>query len=95
MTEPRSQRRVRVTYIGRVQGVGFRASTHILASRYPVVGYVRNCLDGSVEIEAEGSSEVVTELLDAIREHFAKNIRDTTVVDIPIVSAEASFEIRY
>ena len=45
---------VRVT--GRVQGVGFRAFACRLAKQHGIAGTVRNCLDGSVEIIAQGSS---------------------------------------
>ena len=46
---------VRITFHGRVQGVGFRYTVLRLAQRYPAVsGYVRNMPDGSVELFAQG-----------------------------------------
>ena len=38
--------------IGRVQGVGFRYFVCQLAARYELTGWVRNCLDGSVDMDA-------------------------------------------
>jgi len=39
---------------GEVQGVGYRFFAQRAAARHQVVGYVRNCPDGSVEALAEG-----------------------------------------
>lgn len=39
---------------GIVQGVGFRYSAQAQASRFRLVGWVKNCADGSVELYAEG-----------------------------------------
>lgn len=39
---------------GEVQGVGYRFFAQRAAARHQVVGYVRNCPDGSVEAFAEG-----------------------------------------
>ncbi len=39
---------------GEVQGVGYRFFAQRAAARHQIVGYVRNCPDGSVEAFAEG-----------------------------------------
>lgn len=46
-------RRVRIIVTGRVQGVGFRAATAHAAAECGIDGWVANCSDGSVEIEAQ------------------------------------------
>ncbi|HSN92471.1 MAG TPA: acylphosphatase [Anaeromyxobacteraceae bacterium] len=48
---------------GLVQGVNFRASTADEARRLGVAGWVRNCPDGRVEVEAEGEREKVEALV--------------------------------
>ena len=48
------QEAFRAEVFGRVQGVGFRYSTVHAAARYGVTGWVRNRLDGSVEVFAQG-----------------------------------------
>lgn len=45
----------RFVVYGRVQGVGFRYFTWKEAERMGIKGTVRNCVDGSVEIIAEGN----------------------------------------
>ena len=44
---------------GEVQGVGYRFFAQRAAARHQVVGYVRNCSDGTVEALAEGSPNSV------------------------------------
>ncbi len=58
-------RRYRVR--GRVQGVGFRAFVWRTAAELGVSGWVRNRLDGSVEVLASGSDSVLAELEEHLR----------------------------
>lgn len=48
---------------GRVQGVGFRASTAAWARENRLTGWVRNTADGAVELEAQGQDAAVEALL--------------------------------
>ena len=53
---------------GRVQGVGFRAWTEMLAVQRGVEGWVRNRRDGSVEALFSGSEEVVLATIELCRD---------------------------
>ncbi len=55
--------RVRAKVEGIVQGVGFRYFVMRAAEGFGLKGYVRNCHDGSVEVEAEGTKETLDLLL--------------------------------
>ena len=44
---------------GEVQGVGYRFFAQRAAARHQVVGYVKNCEDGTVEALAEGPAHNV------------------------------------
>ncbi|HEY0713645.1 MAG TPA: acylphosphatase [Polyangia bacterium] len=61
MTDPGERLYARVT--GRVQGVGFRATTISVARRLALAGWVRNLPSGDVELEAEGPRVALEELL--------------------------------
>jgi acylphosphatase len=52
---------------GRVQGVGFRASTVQVARGLGLAGWVRNLVTGEVELEAEGGSEALAQLVTFLR----------------------------
>ena len=50
---------VKIKIKGTVQGVFFRQSTVEKARELDITGWVRNCEDGSVEIEAEGDENLL------------------------------------
>ena len=50
-------------FSGRVQGVGFRYHATYRAKFLGLTGWVRNCLDGSVEMEVQGKPELIDDLL--------------------------------
>ena len=58
--------RKHIVVTGLVQGVGFRYFTVTQARRLGVHSWVRNCLDGSVELEAQGSSAAVQALVEQL-----------------------------
>jgi acylphosphatase len=60
-------KRLRATVRGRVQGVGFRASAAAEARRLGLTGWVRNKLDGDVEVLAEGADGDVDGFLAWLR----------------------------
>jgi acylphosphatase len=87
--------RRRVIYSGRVQGVGFRYTTHSIARRHPVSGYVRNCADGTVELEVQGSASAVDEFLAEVSRQFQGSITDRNVNELPTDDSAEEFAIRY
>ncbi len=56
-------RRASLRIRGKVQGVFFRESTRMEATRLGLTGWVRNREDGSVEAVAEGESAVLEEFI--------------------------------
>lgn len=94
---PRACVACRVTYRGRVQGVGFRFTVIEFARSFPTVtGYVRNLPDGDVEVLAEGPAHDVDALLEAVahgpHERF---IRQTTAEPVAPTGSFSSFDVAY
>ncbi len=79
---------------GRVQGVGFRYYTHRTALKHNINGFVKNMLDGSVYIEAEGDQGEIATFISWCRKGpgFAR----VTHIDISEqkISGHIGFQIR-
>lgn len=84
----------RVIYHGRVQGVGFRFTTHRIARRHPVRGFVRNLRDGTVELVAAGSESAVRRFLGEVLEAMRGHITAADESDWPHPLESSGFEIR-
>ena len=89
------RRRVLVT--GRVQGVGFRASTAAEVERRApaAAGFVRNLVDGRVEAVFQGERDAVLDLV-AWCEHgpVGAEVERIEVVEETVDPAERRFSIR-
>jgi acylphosphatase len=72
--------RVHVHVTGRVQGVGFRATTSRHANQHGAAGWVRNLDDGRVEAVFEGPPDVVEAMVEFCHEGSrAARVDDVTV----------------
>lgn len=58
---------VKIIVKGRVQGVGFRYTTKMLADKLNVKGLVKNLDDGSVYIEAQASKEILEQFIAKVK----------------------------
>ncbi|MFI4877173.1 MAG: acylphosphatase [Blastopirellula sp. JB062] len=80
-------------FVGRVQGVGFRATAQKIASRYPVVGFVQNRPDGSVQLVMEGDAETCRQVVYHIADQMEDFIAERTSQTGDAVGEFQSFEI--
>jgi acylphosphatase len=72
-----------IIFVGRVQGVGFRFTAYNVAKRYSLTGYVRNLLDGTVEMVAQGPSDDIDNCISDINQAFGGYVRETKIEQIP------------
>jgi len=61
-----SATRLEATVHGVVQGVGFRAFVRSTAARMGLSGFVKNRMDGTVAVVAEGERDSLDRFLDAL-----------------------------
>jgi acylphosphatase len=88
--------RARISVSGRVQGVGYRAFTERAATDRGLVGGVRNCEDGRVELEVEGPKDRIQSLVDALKVGPpASRVTDVRVEWVPATGRHTNFAVWY
>ena len=85
---------VQLKITGTVQGVFFRQSTVEKARELDIAGWVRNCEDGSVELEAEGDEN----LLKVFVQWCHRGPRNAVVKEVEVKNVDVknypAFEIK-
>lgn len=88
-----SERCVRVTIKGRVQGVGFRAETKKIAQKHGISGKALNLPDGGVEVTACGEEDAIAKLVRWLHKGPDGAQVDNVSVEEISVSAPTGFSI--
>ncbi|WP_345066466.1 acylphosphatase [Sphingobacterium thermophilum] len=79
---------------GKVQGVYFRISTKAVADQLGIKGFVLNCEDKSVYIEAEGDDFALESLLDFCHEGPEKaEVESVEVEETSELKGFTNFEV--
>jgi acylphosphatase len=87
---------LQVFFEGRVQGVGFRWSIRHIAKGFDVKGWVRNLIDGRVEMQVSGEESEVRPFLEAIgQSELRAYIRRQTENKLEAPVEANGFEIRH
>ncbi len=84
-----------VHYRGRVQGVGFRYTVRQIASRFAVIGFVRNLADGRVQMVAEGDAGALDDFLATVAVEMDRYLADARVSVQEPTGGFNGFEIRF
>ena len=89
------KKRIKVSYNGRVQGVGFRFTAEHLAKAMGISGWVQNLKNGQVEIVAQAEETVLKEFLKKIYDHFSPYIKDFEIKWLEVSEDLEDFEIKF
>ena len=90
--------RIHLVFSGRCQGVGFRYTAASIAEQLKLTGWVQNHMDGTVEMEVQGSApgikRFITKLFAAYQRYrFAFSIAESHAEDP--VDDESGFKVKY
>ena len=88
------KKRMRYTFTGFVQGVGFRYRAYHAANSLGLTGWVRNEPDGNVTMEVQGEGSGIDAMLEAIGKGRFIEIEHLYSEELSPRPAELSFEIR-
>lgn len=86
---------VHVIYSGLVQGVGFRFTARDLANRNKVYGWVRNCVDGTVELLVYGEGKNVEIFLSELQQQFVLQIMNVRREDVVTSETYDAFHVMF
>ncbi len=85
--------RKRIIFSGKVQNIGFRYESQLIAGRLGLTGTACNMSDGSVIVELQGSRERIDAFIRAINSVARFRITKSEQISIPFQESENSFEI--
>ena len=88
-------KRAHVIYCGTVQGVGFRFTAERIARQFLITGFVKNLLDGSVEVLGEGTKKELESFLEAINERMSGYITSSNIKWESAEDSFSSFDIEF
>ena len=87
---------LQVFFEGHVQGVGFRWTVRHIAKGFDVTGWVRNLIDGRVEMQVSGEEAEARAFLDAIGQSELRGlIRKQAENKLETPVKDSGFEIRH
>lgn len=93
MTDRNKIVRYRITFRGRVQGVGFRYRAQHAAMAEGLTGWVRNEYDGSVTMEVQGEEEHIDRMLFSLENDHWIRIDERAQRALPPEPDERAFRI--
>ncbi|RXW70355.1 acylphosphatase [Enterococcus faecium] len=87
-------RKVKMNVQGRVQGVGFRYMTKMVADQLGVTGTVKNEDDGSVTIEAIGNDDIIQKFIEKVKKSPSPSgrVQYVDVQEDPMIEERKKFD---
>ncbi|MDU5251488.1 MULTISPECIES: acylphosphatase [Anaerococcus] len=86
-------KRYNMIFKGRVQGVGFRYKSYLLANELGLTGDVNNLYDGDVELNIQGDREKIDLFLEKLAKDRFIRIDDIEIKEKELINNEEKFKL--
>ena len=86
-------KRYNMIFKGRVQGVGFRYKSYLLANELGLAGDVNNLYDGDVELNIQGDREKIDLFLEKLAKDRFIRIDDIEIKEKELIKDEEKFKL--
>lgn len=86
-------KRYNMIFKGRVQGVGFRYKSYLLANELGLTGDVNNLYDGDVELNIQGDKEKIDLFLEKLAKDRFIRIDDIEIKEKELINNEEKFKL--
>ena len=86
-------KRYKIIFKGRVQGVGFRYKSYLLANELGLTGDVNNLYDGDVELNIQGDREKIDLFLEKLAKDRFIRIDDIEIKEKELINDEKKFKL--
>lgn len=86
-------KRYNMIFKGRVQGVGFRYKSYLLANELGLTGDVSNLYDGDVELNIQGDREKIDLFLEKLAKDRFIRIDDIEIKEKELINDEKKFKL--
>ena len=86
-------KRYNMIFKGRVQGVGFRYKSYLLANELGLTGDVNNLYDGDVELNIQGDREKIDLFFEKLAKDRFIRIDDIEIKEKELIKDEEKFKL--
>lgn len=86
-------KRYNMIFKGRVQGVGFRYKSYLLANELGLTGDVNNLYDGDVELNIQGDREKIDLFLEKLSKDRFIRIDNIEIKEKELINNEEKFKL--
>lgn len=86
-------KRYNMIFKGRVQGVGFRYKSYLLANELGLTGDVNNLYDGDVKLNIQGDREKIDLFLEKLAKDRFIRIDDIEIKEKELINNEEKFKL--
>lgn len=86
-------KRYNMIFKGRVQGVGFRYKSYLLANELGLTGDVNNLYDGDVELNIQGDRGKIDLFLEKLAKDRFIRIDDIEIKEKELINNEEKFKL--